>query len=115
MKREMNKIEQIHRQIQNFNEDPDQLKIHYFDNGEWKMETELSILCKTTKNGIDGYKCEKNSFMYYINLFHERRVSFYREKCNDKPLGLLNLCISSGNGKQHDLIKNIMSLVCYKQ
>ena len=40
----MNKIEQINRPIQNFNEDPDQLKIHYFDDGEWKMETELSVL-----------------------------------------------------------------------
>ena len=114
IKREMNKIEQINRPIQNFNEDSDQLKIHYFDDGEWKMETELSLLCKTIKNGIDGYTYEKNSFMYYINLFHERRLSFYREKCNDKPLGLLNLSISSGNGKQHDLIKNIMSLVTYK-
>ena len=79
------------------------------------METELSILCQTIKNGIDGYTYEKDSFMFYINLFHERRVSFYREKCNYKPLGLLNLCISSGNGKQHDLISNVMSLVCYKQ
>ena len=76
------------------------------------METELSVLCKTIKNGIDGYTYEKNSWMFYINLFHERRLSFYKDKCNDKPLGLLNL--STSNGKQHDLIKNTMSLVTYK-
>ena len=99
IKREMNKIEQINRPIQNFNEDPDQLKIHYFDNGEWKIETELSLLCQTIKNGIDGYTYEKNSFMFCMNLFHERRISFYRDKCNHKLLGLLNLSISSGNGK----------------
>ena len=68
------------------------------------METELSVLCKTIKNGIDGYTYEKYSLMFYINLFHERRLSFYREKCNDKPLGLLNLSISSGLDQKYNVI-----------
>ena len=65
------------------------------DGNEWKSETELNILDTMIRN----QKCASNSFLYYIGIFHLRRIEYYQTNYEEKRLFTSRLIEAGGNGR----------------
>ena len=110
LKRKVDSIDQVNRPFHNFNEDSNEMNIHYFAGNEWRVDSELKILRQFYYNN-DVKK--SGSFMYYIDVFHKRRIDFYKNKCTVKNFVILNLTVSSSSSNQMKLLNKLMSLVSY--
>ena len=65
------------------------------DGKEWKSETELNILYTMIRN----QKCASNSFLYYIGIFHLRRIEYYQTNYEEKRFFTSRLTEAGGNGR----------------
>ena len=110
-KRSLNLLEVSNRPFINFNEVKDQYFIHFFVNNEWVVESQVSILKILIK--CDGQLITKKSFIYYLNLFHQRRVAYYRKNFVEKNCVIFRLSSASSSFIQDDLICKLMELVQY--
>ena len=111
-KRKLDTIDPLNRPFHNFNEDKNQMKIHYFTGSAWQIDDELNILRQFYENNDEKIP---DSFMYYIGIFHDRRLKFYRKKCNVKSFVAVNLCLSASCKNQMKLLKKLASYVCYEE
>ena len=111
-KRALDLIEPNKRPFHNFNENPDLYYIHSFIMDKWKIENQVSILKVLQKNCDTNY--EKNTFLFYMNVFHQKRIEFYKSHFKIDRSILTNLLCFSGRNNQDELIENVMKLVCYR-
>lgn len=109
--RTLDLIEPNKRPFHNFNENPDLYYIHFFISNEWKIENQVTILKVLQKNSDGNY--EKNTFLYYLNVFHKKRIEFYKTHFKVDRSILTNLLLFSSHNNQDRLIENLMKLVCY--
>ena len=73
IKRALKSIDPINRPSHNFNEDKNGLIVYFFDGSEWKTEAEFRMLHTMTRH----QKCASKSFLYYLGIFHSRRIKYY--------------------------------------
>ena len=111
-KRKLDTIDPSNRPFHNFNEDKNQMKIHYFAGSTWRIDNELNILRQFYENNDEKIP---GSFMYYIGVFHDRRMKFYRKNCIVKNFIVINLHRSASYKNQMTLLKKLMSYVCYEE
>lgn len=102
----LNKIPSNVRPIHHFmGEDKNQFIIHYRDNDEWKVQCEIEIM-----NEINDEKWGKNTFLFFINRFHERRVNYFKSNYDKSNHLLTNLKCTTYPEKQIGLIRKIVQL-----
>jgi hypothetical protein len=107
----LNKMTIYERPIHSFvGEDPNQLIAHYRHNNEWKKQSEIMILDEVYRD-FDG-KDPKDSFLYYMNKFHERRLEHFNMYHGGKKNYLsTNLNFTTYCEQQIDLVRKILEIV----
>ena len=109
--RSLNLLEIAKRPFINFNEGKDQYFIHFYVNNEWVIESQVSILKILIK--CDVKLITKKSFIYYLNLFHQRRMAYYRKNFVEKNCVRWRLSSASSSSVQDELICKLMEFVVY--
>jgi hypothetical protein len=107
----LNKMTIYERPIHNFiGEDQNQLIAHYRHNNEWKKQSEIMILDEVYRD-FDGDD-PKDSLMYYMNKFHERRLEHFNMYHGGKKNYLsTNLNFTTYCEQQIDLVRKILEIV----
>ena len=112
-KRSLNLLEPNKKPFINFNEENNQYMIHTFIDNEWKIESQVSILKSITKVTSNDPKYKKNTFLFFLNKFHQRRIGYYETIFDAKKPIVNNLSLVSLPSVQDDLIVELLKLVCY--
>ena len=112
-KRALQLLEPNTQPIINFNEEKYQYVIHSFIDNVWKIDTQVSILKEISKTTNNDPNYKKDTFLYFLNHFHKRRIHYYKTNCDEKKSITMNLSMMSTANMQDDLITLIMKLVCY--
>ena len=59
----------------------------------------ICFLSKIHDTMIRNQKCASNSFLYYIGIFHLRRIEYYQTNYEEKRLFTSRLIEACGNGR----------------
>jgi hypothetical protein len=107
----LNKMTIYERPIHSFvGEDPNQLIAHFRHNNEWKKQSEIMILDEVYRD-FDGNE-PKDSLMYHIGKFHERRREHFDVYHGGKKNYLsTNLNFTTYCEQQIDLVRKILEMV----
>ena len=110
IKRALRSSDSINRPFHNFNGDKNEVIIYSYDRHEWKTETEVNILHKMIRH----QKCDSKSFLYYLGIFHSRRIEYYQTNYVKKRLFTSRFAEADYGPNHLDLFTNLMELISYK-
>jgi hypothetical protein len=105
----LNEMTVYERPIHNFTgEDQNQMISHYRHNNEWKSQSELSILDEIYRD-YEGNE-PKDSFVYYMGMFHRRRLEYFNENYSNKSHLVTNLRYTTYSEQQIDLARKVLEM-----